>query len=381
MSNLMNTVEPIDINIVGAEDVFLITDKQKVLYDLFNDVGVVGLGHSALRSVFKMLAEGEPYSIPAVLGSEWREKAAEWLCNVMDYEKVFFCNSGTEAIEAAIKLVRRYASEIRKDKRNIIYTLRGAFHGRTYGALSASDSALHHKEGFGPFLPGFKYFTEIDEINWDECLAVMITPAFVNNDVVLFSEGYLRGLYDAAESAASLFIVDEIQTGFGRCGEWKLIDAYGIYPDIITVGKGIANGLPVGAVLSSKEIAKVFTPGRHFSTYGGAPIGMMAVCKVIELVEPMIQSRAIYETGEYFINELSKLKWIKHVRGIGLLLAVDLDMDARKFCKEARKHGVMIATFYPECFKITPPLILTTEDIDNIINTFEHIYVEHGDEL
>jgi len=377
MSNLMDTIEPLDINIVCAEDIFLITDDQTIMYDLFNDVGVVGLGHSALKSVFQALVDGEPYSIPAILGSEWREKAATQLCQVMGYDKVFFCNSGTEAIEAAIKLARRYMKVIKGDKRKTIYTLKGVFHGRTYGALAASDAASYHKEDFEPHLPGFKHFTDIGEIDWDECMAVMVTPAFVNKDVNLFDANFLDELRRMTNYTGALFIVDEIQTGFGRCGEWKLTDAYGIQPDIIAVGKGIANGLPVGAILSTNEISQAFTPGRHFSTYGGIPICMMAVCKVIELVEPLIDSLAIYDLGEYFLRELSDIKFMKHVRGIGLLIAVDLDVNAKEFCIEARKHGVMIATFDDKCIKMTPPLTIGIGDIDRLIRVFHHIYQEH----
>lgn len=373
----MNTIEPLGINITGAEDVFLITDDQKVMYDLFNDVGVVGMGHSALKPVFQALVGSEPYSIPAILGSKWREQAASELCRVMGYDKAFFCNSGTEAIEAAIKLARRYMKVIRNDKRRTIYTLRGVFHGRTYGALAASDAAPYHKEDFEPHLPGFKHFTDIDEIDWTDCMAVMITPAFVNKDVNLFDVRFLDELRNLTETTGSLFIVDEIQTGFGRCGEWKLTDAYSIQPDIIAAGKGIANGLPVGAILANDEIAQAFTPGRHFSTYGGLPIGMMAVCQVIELVEPLIKSKVVYSLGDYFMNSLRDLGFMKHVRGVGLMIAVDLDVSAKDFCREARNHGVMVATFDDKCIKMTPPLIITPADIDNIVRQFDHVYREH----
>jgi len=377
MSNLMDTIEPVGVNIIDTQDVMLITDKHQALYDLFNDVGVVGLGHDALQSVFEDLAEGEPYSIPAILGSKWRERAATELCHVMGYDKVFFCNSGTEAVEAAIKLARRYMRVIRKDERDTIYTLKGVFHGRTYGALTASDAAPYHKEGFEPFLPGFEHFSRIDEIDWNKCLAVMVTPAFVNKDVIVFPSGWLEELKHMCHMSDTLFIVDEIQTGFGRCGEWKLTDAYGIQPDIICVGKGLANGLPVGGILSTNEISRAFTPGRHFSTYGGLPIGMMAVCKVIETVAPMIQDKVIQDKSEYFMNKLGDLGFMTHIRGVGLLLAVDVKMNAKAFCQESVRHGVMIVTFDSKCIKMTPPLTITYQQIDDIINIFQHVYTEH----
>jgi len=378
-NHLFNTVEQYDIYIDGVDDYMVYNSEGIALLDFYNDEGVVGCGYNLLRETFSEASNGAPYYVPRVFKNKDREMAANELCYYMGYDKAFFCNSGTEAVEAAIKVARRYNDLNNYPNRDTIYTFYNAFHGRTYGSLTASDSTPYHKEGFGPFLPGFKHFTWPDEIDWYRCLAVLVTPAFVNHsDFLEYPPYWLAELRNMCSSTGALFMVDEIQTGFGRCGAWKLMDVYGIQPDLICVGKGIANGLPVAGILTTEGIASVITPGRHFSTFGGWPMGMKAINKVIEFVEPMIVSGEIDAKGEFLRGCLKEKSWAKCVRGRGMLTVCNVDVDARRVCEIAMEHGILMATHRPWCLKLSPPLIMPEGVLSWTVEQIDHVITKHG---
>ena len=374
MSNLFDTVKQYDIYVDEVSGESIISDEKGKLLDFYNDEGVIGCGYGLLRGLFEECANGFPYYAPRVFKNRSREMAATFLCDVMGYDKAFFCNSGTEAVEAAIKVARRYQS-INNPEKDTIYTFHNSFHGRTYGSLTASDSTPYHKEGFAPFLPGFKHFTYPNEINWDRCLAVLVTPAFVNHsDFLEYPNGWLQELRNKSDEYNSLFIVDEIQTGFGRCGSWKLMDKYDIQPDLICVGKGIANGLPVAGILTTEEIASVITPGRHFSTFGGWPLGMAAIVEVINRITPMIVTREIDFKGEHLRALLNNTSWAYNVRGRGLLTVCNVDFNAREFCDKVIGEGILLATHRPWVLKFSPSLVIAPDDLARAVKTFDTVY-------
>jgi acetylornithine/succinyldiaminopimelate/putrescine aminotransferase len=199
-----------------------------------------------------------------------------------------------------------------------------------------------------------------------------------HSDFLEYPDNWLKELRDLCSATGALFMVDEIQTGFGRCGAWKLMDVYGIQPDLICVGKGIANGLPVAGILTTESIASVITPGRHFSTFGGWPLGMKAINKVTEFVEPLITSGEIERKGIHLRELLNGKDWAKNVRGRGMLTVCNIDVDARRVCEIAIKHGILMATHRPWCLKLSPPLIISDYTLEWAVEQIDHVITKHG---
>ncbi len=289
--------------------------------------------------------------------------------------KVFFCNSGTEANEGAIKLARRFfVDQGQKHKTEIITTYQ-AFHGRTLGAMSATPQDKIQK-GFGPLVPGFKYvpFDDMAAMNkaiTSKTCAVMVEPVQGESGVIIPSKTYLKKLRKLCTKRKVLLILDEIQTGFGRTGRLFAYQAFGAIPDIMTLAKGLGAGVPIGALVMTNTVAKSLGPGTHGSTFGGNPLVCAAALASVAILSNKNFLKNVRETAKYFLARLKELSKkflvIKEVRGMGLMLAIDIDGSSTDVTKDCMAQGILINSIPPGTLRFIPPLTVSPKNIDTLI--------------
>ncbi len=305
---------------------------------------------------------------------------AKLLTEVSGLKRIFFCNSGAEAAEAAIKLARKRAFEIHGPDRSLIISLHGAFHGRTMKALTATDPK-HHLEAFSPYPEGFVHIHAGDtdglRRHLPEACAFFLEPIQGEGGVRPMDPDFLRGAAELCREKDVLLIMDEVQTGIGRCGSVFAHQLYGIQPDIMTLAKGLGNGFPIGAVLAREEAACHFGPGSHGSTFGGNPLACAAgLATMRALLEQDLSSRA-KELGGYLRDQLTSLTE-KHasaveVRGEGLLLGLELSAPAAPAADELMARGFLVTVVQERTLRFTPPLTVRKEDIEALITNLEDI--------
>ena len=287
--------------------------------------------------------------------------------------KVFFCNSGTEANEAAIKLARKFFRDKQENRYRVI-TFRRSFHGRTYGSLSATAQTQLH-EGFEPMLEGFDYAT-LNDISSVEALLKSETAGIMLE--VIQGEGgireceaeFLARLQEICEREGLLLIVDEVQTGVGRTGKFYGYEHYDIKPHIITLAKGLGGGVPIGAVVAVEHVARAFTPGSHGSTFGGNALACAAASFVIDEVGRLLPQ--IREVGEYFKKGLVQLN-AGQVRGKGLMLGLDVGRDCSQMVVRALKEGLVLNCTARSVLRFLPPLILEKEHVDEALRLLKRV--------
>jgi acetylornithine aminotransferase len=311
---------------------------------------------------------------------------AAWLVEHSFADRVFFGNSGAEANEAAIKLARKYFKDRGEKNRIRIVTMEGSFHGRTLATLSATGQEKVRK-GFDPVLDGFDFvpFNDAEalqaQIGPATC-AVMLEPIQGEGGVRRPDEKYLQAVRNICDQTGTLLIFDEIQTGMGRTGQLFAYKHFGIEPDIMTLAKALANGLPIGAMLAREKIAGAFVPGSHASTFGGTPIvtaAALEVCKI--LIEDKIIEKG-NTTGLYFKEKLNELKdrhdVIEDVRGLGLLLGIKLKIDGGPVVSQCMEKGILINCIQDNILRFIPPLIISKEEIDVLVECLDTIFTEAG---
>ena len=289
-------------------------------------------------------------------------------------DRVFFCNSGTEAVEGSIKLARKWGAQ--NGGRHAIISTEGAFHGRTFGALSATGSE-EYREGFSPFLEGFHFapYADPDAIahlaaETNPC-AVILEPVQGENGVIVPPTGYLRRVRDICGENNMLLILDEIQVGMGRTGKLFAYEHEDIRPDIVALAKALGGGVPCGAVLATEQVAKHFTPGAHGSTFGGNPLAAGAACAAVQTILEENLAAEAGRLGDYFLGKLQDVlkKYPEHVnevRGKGLIIGVEFsDKDFARDCFSISvKNGLLVILTVERVFRILPPLNTSEEEID-----------------
>jgi acetylornithine aminotransferase len=296
-------------------------------------------------------------------------------------DRVFFCNSGAEANEAAIKLARKYFKDRGQPERFRILSMERSFHGRTMASLSATGQDKI-KKGFDPVLEGFDFvpFNEIAALSAkiDERVCAVITePIQGEGGVRCPQEGYLQEVRKLCDKSGALLIFDEIQTGIGRTGKLFAYEHFGVEPDIMTLAKALANGLPMGAMLAKEAVAEVFGPGSHASTFGGTPIVSAAALATLKiLIEEKLPQRAL-EIGHYFMQKLAYLKarhaCIVDVRGMGLLLGMKLNRDGAPIVKQCLEKGFLINCIQERILRFIPPLTIGKDEIDALITCLDEM--------
>jgi len=348
------------------------TEGKKYI-DFVSGIAVCNLGH-AHPKVSEALSKQADILLH-VSNLYYTEPQIELACRLTENsfaDRVFFCNSGAEANEAAIKLARKYFKDKGESERYRIVTMEKSFHGRTMATLSATGQDKIRK-GFEPILEGFDHipFNDMDALQKSigpSTCAVLLEPIQGEGGVRCPDPDYLKAVRRLCDETGVLLIFDEIQTGMGRTGKFFAYEHFGIEPDIMTLAKALANGLPIGAMLAREEVAEAFGPGTHASTFGGTPIITAASVQVVKVLleENLIHHCA--KMGSYFKERLSELK-AKHesivdVRGMGLLLGMELEMEGDTIVKSCMEKGFLINCIQGNILRFIPPLIVEKEEID-----------------
>jgi acetylornithine/N-succinyldiaminopimelate aminotransferase len=307
---------------------------------------------------------------------------ASLLCKHSFADKVFFCNSGAEANEGALKLARKYAKEKMGSDRYEIITMERSFHGRTFATLTATAQEKFHK-GYSPLMPGFKYvpFNNSEAVRKaidTKTCALMLEPIQGEGGVSVPSEGYLKALREICDEKRILLIFDEVQVGMGRTGKLFAYEHEGVEPDLMTLAKSLAGGVPIGALLIKKGIAESFAPGDHASTFGGNPLataaGVAALSAILE--EGMLEN--CEKVGAYFLARLEEMKkhfaFVKEVRGRGLILGMELNMDGGPIVKAMMQRGILINCTMGNVLRFLPPLIVTKQEVDQVVKNLEEVF-------
>ena len=344
-------------------------------------VNILGHGHPDLVQAIQRQA-AQLIHTSNLYYTDPQVKLAQVLVDHSFADKVFFCNSGAEANEAAVKLARRYSHDKYGAGRFEIVSMKNSFHGRTMATLTATGQDKIQK-GYEPLLPGFHHvaFNSLEELTeavTDKTAAIMLEPIQGEGGVHVADREYLRQVRDLCTKRDVLLIFDEVQTGMGRTGTLFAYEQLGVQPDIMTLAKGLGGGMPIGACLATDSVAQAFSPGSHASTFGGNPLACaagLAVCRVLLEGQVLDQAR---QMGEYFAKGLADCKErhrvVREVRGLGLLRGMELAMEGTVVVSECLARGILINGTSAHVLRFVPPLIISQPDIDRLIETLGQIF-------
>ena len=359
-----------------GKGVYLYDENGTAYLDLLGGiaVNVLGYGNEALSRAICRQAQALIHCSNLYYNRPQSE-LAEALCTMTGYERAFFCNSGAEANEAAIKLARAFF-QVKGEARYEVISAKNSFHGRTLATLTATGQAKFHV-GFKPLPEGFftveaNDFEALKERISPETAAIILEPIRGESGFWPMDEAYLKKVRALCDETGILLIFDEIQTGMGRTGRFLAAEHYGVKAEITTLAKGLAGGVPIGAVLAEEEVAQSFSPGMHGTTFGGNPLACRAALTVLAEYERLDLINKAEETGRYFKDALEALAResgaIKALRGMGLMLAFDLkEAKAPALKDQLFAEGILVNSCTPETIRLLPPLILEKEDIDHFI--------------
>ncbi|NWF90288.1 MAG: aspartate aminotransferase family protein [Ignavibacteriaceae bacterium] len=375
-SALLKIYKKFPIEFAYGNGVFLYDKSGDKYLDFLSGIAVTGFGHS--HPAIKKAVEEQLNSLwhtSNLFESSSQQILADKLAEVSGLEKVFFSNSGTEANEAAIKFARKFGEE-----KTTIITAVGSFHGRTMGSLSAS-AQVKLWNGFRPLTPGFKYvaFNDADALRHsitDDVCAVMLEPIQGEGGIVVPAPNYLKEVEAICKENNLLLILDEVQTGMGRTGKFFAHQWFDIQPDIITIAKGIANGLPLGATIISPKVAVKIQAGDHGSTFGGNPVSVAAAIAVMNMLSEDVLNQ-ISNSGTYLINELKKLKslFIKDVRGLGLMIGIEFSdtITNSQIVEALLAKKVVVYQAGRNTVRLLPPYTIDRAHISHFIQTFKSV--------
>ncbi|MBI4401182.1 MAG: acetylornithine transaminase [Nitrospirae bacterium] len=379
---LMNTYARLPISIVRGRGCCVYDLEGREYLDFVAGIAVNTLGHchpdvvAAIQKQAQHLlhASNLYYTEPQV-------RLAQALVDHSFADKVFFCNSGAEANEAAIKLARRYAHQHHGPDRSEIITMRQSFHGRTLATLTATGQEKV-QAGFEPLVPGFTYvpfndLPAVEKVMTDRTAAVMLEPIQGEGGVHVADRTYLKSLRELCRQRDVLLMFDEIQTGMGRTGTLFAYEQLGIEPDVMTLAKGLGGGVPIGACLATDTVAASFTPGSHASTFGGNPLACAAALAVLHV---LLEGRALEQgrrMGDYLAKGLldcqERLPIVKEVRGLGLLQGMELTIDGKPVVTDCLSRGLLINCTMDRVLRFVPPLIITQREIDRLLDTLSQV--------
>ncbi len=375
MSSLAKNYNRRKIAFKKGKGSFLYGTNGKKYLDFVQGIAVNSLGHAnsyLIKAINKQTKKLWHVSNAFIIPEG--EKLAKRLTQKTFADYVLFQNSGTEATEAAIKVARRYFYSIGKPKKNRILCIKNSFHGRTIAAIFASGSKKM-TEGFGPKVPGFDHFKFSDLKSLKKSItkntaAIMIEPIMGEGGIKVHSNSFLRNIRKICNNKNILLIVDEVQCGIGRTGKFFAFEHAKIKPDIVPIAKGLGGGFPIGAVLMTKKAAKgINITGTHGSTFGGNPIAMSVGNAVLDQIYKKGFLKKVKKRSEYFHNELNKIKdnnpkLIKEVRGVGLLIGLQLYKEQTKFIKKLEKNKLLTIRAGENTVRILPPLIVNKTELD-----------------
>jgi len=381
--HLMAFTKRFPIALVRGEGMRVWDSDGKEYLDFTGGIAVTALGHSHARVVGTIREQATTLlHVSNLFHIPQQTHLAKLLCEHSFADRVFFGNSGAEANEAAIKLARKWAKEHGASDRGDIITMRGGFHGRTLATVTATAQEKYH-HGYEPLPGGFKYVPYNDLRAVERALdsrtaAIMVEPIQGEGGVIIPDDGYLPGLRKLCDEAGVLLILDEIQTGMGRTGKLWAYEHAGVSPDIMTVAKALANGIPIGAALATEDVATAFSPGTHGSTFGGNPFATAVGLTVFQTtVEEKLPERAA-RAGARLLERLEALRRafpqrITAVRGKGLLIGIDVTAPVGEVVAACRDRGLLILTAGDNSARLAPPLILENADADRGVEIFEKV--------
>ncbi|HPL97408.1 MAG TPA: acetylornithine transaminase [Smithellaceae bacterium] len=380
--NIMNTYRRTPIALVRGKGA-LVEDAQGRQYlDFVAGIAVCNLGHAHPKVVKAVRKQAKDLMhVSNLYYTRPQAEVAALLTKNSFADKVFFCNSGAEANEAAIKLARKYAHENLGPEKFELITMKDSFHGRTMATITATGQEKF-QFGFTPLLDGFRYVPFNDPQALEAAITsrtcgIMLEPVQGEGGVIIPDEGYLGHVREICDRHRLLMIVDEVQTGIGRTGKLFAYEYSGVKPDIMTLAKALGNGFPVGAMLATDEVARAFSPGNHASTFGGNPLAMAAVRATLKtILEDDILENCL-ETGAYFLEKLQQLKKrhdiITDVRGKGLMLACSLSIEGAEIVTRCQEEGLLINCTGGKTLRFVPPLIITKQDVDKAVYILDDV--------
>ncbi len=382
----MATYARLPVTFVKGEGPWLWDEQDNIYLDALSGIGVCGLGH-AHPAVTRALAEqagrlihsSNLYHIPR------QEQLAQRLCDVAQMERAFFCNSGAEAVEAAIKLARLLGHK-RGIAEPAIIVMENSFHGRTLATLSATGNRKV-QAGFEPLVKGFirAPYDDIEALqiiaeNSPNVVAVLLEPVQGEAGINIPAPDYLAAVRSLCNQQGWLLMLDEIQTGMGRSGKWFACQHSDVLPDVMAVAKGLGNGMPIGACLARGEAASAFVPGSHGSTFGGNPLACSAALAVLQVIEEEGLIERAAELGDSIRNGLQEAladcPLVKEVRGLGLMIGIELERPCSELMPTALAHRLLLSVQAEQVIRLLPPFILSDEEAYRIVTTLEMVVRE-----
>jgi len=381
--NIMPTYNKIPVIFVKGKGSWLWDIQGKAYLDFFPGWGVGSLGHchpKVMQGVRDQI--GKLIFVPNSYYHPYQAKLAKELIFLSFPGKVFFANSGAEANEAAIKLARKFGASSGQNSRYEIITFENAFHGRTMAALAATGQKKY-QEGFQPIPEGFKQvkFNDLEALNEaisEKTVAIMLELVQGEGGINVANKDFVLALRKICDEKKLLLIVDEVQTGFGRTGKMFGYQNYGIVPDVITLAKALAGGLPIGVMIAKQEFGDILTPGMHASTFGGGPVVCRAALGVLKAMQKEKILSNCRDMGGYLLDKLNQLKQsysvIKEIKGIGLMLGVELNISGKPLVEEAMKRGLLINCTHDKVLRLMPALNVTKKEIDKAIYILDKVF-------
>lgn len=382
MSSLFPNYGRWPISIVKGEGNYLWDDQGKRYLDMVSGIAVTSLGNVPPKVKQKLQEQLDTlwhcsnlFNIPV------QEALADKLVSLTCGDRAFFCNSGAEANEAAIKLARRYAQRILNEDRYEVITFTQSFHGRTLATLTATGQDKV-KDGFAPLPEGFKTVPYNDakalrEAITDKTIAIMLEMVQGEGGVNPADPAFVEEIKALCAEHNLLIITDEVQTGIGRTGKWFAYQHYDVEPDIITMAKGLGSGFPIGAIVGKEKLADAFSPGTHGTTFGGNPLAATAGLATLETIEEDGYIEKVNEMGDYLRAQLEGLKAshpnIIDVRGKGLLVGLEMDGPVGDIVAALREEGILLLMAGPNVIRILPPFTITTEEIDEAVQALARV--------
>lgn len=389
---LLSTYERNPILFIGGEGAYLIDEQGDHYLDLLSGIGVnaLGYGHPAIAEVIVHQSRSLIHT-SNLFYHEGQAELALRLTERLGLDRVFFANSGTEAWEGALKVARAHAGLLRSEGKIIgtkFLALEQSFHGRTFGSISTTYKAKY-REPFGPVVPGVEFvrFNDVADLRAkfsNDVCAILVEAIQGEGGIRPLTQEFFAETRMLASSTGALLVVDEIQSGMGRTGKWCAYQHYGIQPDIVTLAKPLAGGIPMGAVLCTQESARAIHAGMHGTTFGGGPLACAVAIAVIDTIEKEGLLDQATKVGDYFLAQLRALsarhEAIVNVRGKGLMIAAELDSAelAKLTVSEMLKRRIVINCTSDTALRFLPPYILKHEHVDTAIAALDEIFTEHA---
>ncbi len=377
--HIMKTYAPLDVTFEHGEGAYLWDSNGQQYLDALCGIAVCGLGHAhpavtrtITEQASKLLHTSNLYQI------DKQKILANQLCHISKMSRVFFSNSGAEANEAAIKIARLFGHKKKIKNPNII-VMENSFHGRTMATLSATGNRKV-QAGFEPLVQGFirAPYNDVDAIeniakNNNDVVAILVEPIQGEGGINIPQTNYLNQLRDICDQNDWLLMLDEIQTGMGRTGNWFAFQHNDIQPDVMTLAKALGNGVPIGACLANEKAGEIFQPGNHGSTFGGNPLMCATASTVINTIESDNLIANATQMGDYLVNgfkeKLSGLTGVTEIRGIGLMIGIELEQDCTELVSLSLEKNLLINVTAGNVIRLLPPMILNQEQADTIIDT------------